>query len=112
MSTTNNDPLAHIFKPFNDQCPSHIETSQLICRANQLTGFYVGGKLIVKGLSNSTASRQCLSGLPRLFSFLLTFSLNVLSVNDFVVCTAQGFLKLLSYFVLNERFSCYPSKAF
>ena len=35
---------------FNDQCPSHIETSQLICRANQLTGFYVRGTLIVKGL--------------------------------------------------------------
>ena len=38
------------YLPFNDQCPSHIETSQLICIANQLTGFYVRGTLIVKEL--------------------------------------------------------------
>ena len=37
-------------EPFNGQCPSGIETSQLICSANQLTGFYVRGTLIVKGL--------------------------------------------------------------
>ena len=37
---------------FNGQCPTHIETSQLICRANQLTSFYVRGTLTVKGLSN------------------------------------------------------------
>ena len=37
---------------FNDQCSSHIETSELICRANQLTGFYVRGTLTVKGLSS------------------------------------------------------------
>ena len=36
---------------FNDQCPSHIETSQLICRANQLTGFYMTGTLVVKRLN-------------------------------------------------------------
>ena len=34
---------------FNDQCSHHIETSQLICRANQLTGFYMMGTLVVKG---------------------------------------------------------------
>ena len=28
----------------------YIETSQLICRANQLTGFYMMGTLVVKGL--------------------------------------------------------------
>ena len=39
--------LAH---PFNDQCFHHIETNQLICRANQLTGFYMMGTLVVKGL--------------------------------------------------------------
>ena len=33
----------------NDQCSHHIETSQLICRANKLTGFYMMGTLIVKG---------------------------------------------------------------
>ena len=37
-------------QPFNEQCPSHIETSPLICFANQLTGFYMRGTLAVKGL--------------------------------------------------------------
>ena len=38
--------------PFNDQCSHHIETSQLICRANQLTGFYIKGTFIVKRLTS------------------------------------------------------------
>ena len=33
-----------------DQCSSHIETNQLVCSANQLTGFYMRGTLVVKGL--------------------------------------------------------------
>ena len=36
--------------PFKVQFSYHIETSQLICRANQLTGFYMMGTLVVKGL--------------------------------------------------------------
>ena len=36
---------------FHDQCSHHIETSQLIFRANQLTGFYMMGSLVVKGLN-------------------------------------------------------------
>ena len=36
---------------FNGQCSHHIETSQLICRANKLTGFYIMGTLAVKGLT-------------------------------------------------------------
>ena len=39
-------------QPSNNQCFHHIETSQLICRANQLTGFYIMGAMIVKGLKN------------------------------------------------------------
>ena len=43
----------------NDQCPSHIKTSQLICSANQLTGFsanqltgfYMRGALVVYKLN-------------------------------------------------------------
>ena len=31
--------------------PHHKETSQLICIANQLTGFYMRGWLVVKGLT-------------------------------------------------------------
>ena len=36
---------------FKDQCSHHEETSQLIYRPNQLTGFYVMGTLVVKGLN-------------------------------------------------------------
>ena len=36
--------------PFNDHCSHHIETSQLICSGNQLTGFYMMGILVVKRL--------------------------------------------------------------
>ena len=38
------------FLTFNDQCSHHIETGQLICRANQLTGFYMMRTLVVKRL--------------------------------------------------------------
>ena len=41
--------MALTLKPFNDQY-SPIETSQLIWKANQLTGFYMMGTLVVKGL--------------------------------------------------------------
>ena len=44
------DSSKKIVKLFNDQCPTHIETSQLICRANQLIVFYMRGRLVVKGL--------------------------------------------------------------
>ena len=36
--------------PLNDQCPSDIETSPLICSANHLTGFYMRETLVDKGL--------------------------------------------------------------
>ena len=39
-----------IFGDRGGQCPPHIENSQLIYRANQLTGFYVRRTLTVKGL--------------------------------------------------------------
>ena len=39
-----------IFSSFNGQCFHHVETSQLICSANQVTGFYMMGTLSVKGL--------------------------------------------------------------
>ena len=35
-----------IIKPLHDQCSSHIEISQLICHADQLTGFYMIRKLV------------------------------------------------------------------
>ena len=37
------------------QCCSHIETSQLICTANQLTGFYMRATLAFNGLNSKGA---------------------------------------------------------
>ena len=34
-----------------DQCSAHIETSQSICGANQLTGFYMNVTLVIIGLT-------------------------------------------------------------
>ena len=39
------------FNPLTTNVPHHIETSQLICNANQLTGFYMIWKLVVNGLN-------------------------------------------------------------
>ena len=47
-----------IVQPFNDQCRSQIETSQLICPANQLTGFYMRGTLVVKRLKTQRIKKQ------------------------------------------------------
>ena len=38
-------------KTFNNQCAHPIETNQVIWSANQLTGFYMMGRLVVKGLN-------------------------------------------------------------
>ena len=37
--------------PLTANVPHHVETSQLIYIANQLTGFYMMGTLAVKGLT-------------------------------------------------------------
>ena len=36
-------------QPINFQCCPHIETSQLIWTANQLTGFYMNAALAING---------------------------------------------------------------
>ena len=38
-------------KPITFQCCTDMETSQLICTASQLTGFYVGATLALNGLN-------------------------------------------------------------
>ena len=49
-----------LFKPrFNDQCPSHIETSRLIFCVNQLTGFCMRQPLVVKGLNSRKLISEC-----------------------------------------------------
>ena len=53
------------FWPMNCQCCSHMETSQLICTANRLTGFYVGATLaaneLISGCHFSQLSRPSFS---------------------------------------------------
>ena len=39
--------------PIKGQCCPHIETSQLICDANQLTGFYMRATLALNGLNKT-----------------------------------------------------------
>ena len=80
--------------PFKDQCFHHIETSHLICRANQLTRFYTIGTLVVKGLKQKkirsshlrcsiklssdnlikVTAEKCLWKSPFLSKFLLNFA--------------------------------------
>ena len=47
------------------QCCQHIETSQLICSANPLTGFYMMATLALNELSTSLGysyyEKECLS---------------------------------------------------
>ena len=47
-----NYEITSALNSLNNQCPSYIKTSQLICRANHLTGFYTRVTLIVKALIN------------------------------------------------------------
>ena len=44
------------FKHIKCQCCPHIETSQLICCANQLTGFYMRATLALNGLNTIIAT--------------------------------------------------------
>ena len=53
----------------NDQCFHHTETSQLICSAYQMTGFYMMGTLVVKGLNlkYKQNNKRILRHLPSVF---------------------------------------------
>ena len=42
-----------------NQCSHHIETSQLICRVNQLTSFYIMETLVVKRLRYRDGISMC-----------------------------------------------------
>ena len=42
----------------SDQCFHQEETNQLICSANQLTGFYAMETFVVNGLTRSTIGRM------------------------------------------------------
>ena len=44
-----------LYQPIKCQCCPHIETSQLICTANQLTSFYMGETLALNRLISSAS---------------------------------------------------------
>ena len=46
------------FNPLTTDVPQHIETSQLICYANQLPGFYMMGTLAVNRLRLSNVTQK------------------------------------------------------
>ena len=46
-----NEKIAKTFQTINDRCCHSIKTSQLIFRKNQLTGFYMKGKMVVSRFS-------------------------------------------------------------
>ena len=45
--------ISYRVNSLHDGGPYHVETSPMICRANQWTGFYVIGTSVVKGLMSN-----------------------------------------------------------
>ena len=45
--------------PINCQCCPHMETSQVICTANQLTGVYMRATLAINGLKSNSLFPTC-----------------------------------------------------
>ena len=94
---------SQVLWPFNDQCSHHLETSQLIFSANQLTGFYTMGKLVVKGLivTNSGLRKSSLNKFTASAANLLEsfwFILNFEQTTDF--SPLQMFLFNKNYMLL------------
>ena len=52
---------------FHDGSPFHIETSQVMCRANQLTGFYMTGTSAMKELKATIKFESNVSKVGDLF---------------------------------------------
>ena len=52
MNTLYTLKLGRVSPRLTQQCCPHIETCQLICRANQLTGFYMRATLAFNGLTH------------------------------------------------------------
>ena len=55
-STVNH--LIHLFQPFHEGDRYHIETSPLICGANQWTDFYMITASVMKGLNRDSSTMR------------------------------------------------------
>ena len=49
-----------VINPINCWCCPYIETSQLICRANQLTGFYMTVTVVFNELTSQNSRKYIL----------------------------------------------------
>ena len=79
----------------NDQCPSHVETSQLICSANQMTGSYMRGTLAVKGLTKNLDNY-----------YLWQFPARIIPSLDSLICV--GKFHENPFLALTGGLSCHP----
>ena len=100
---TGDGSLLQNFNAIGHQCSHHIETSQMIWRANQLTGLYKMGRLVQTNcvdLSYFKVSWKCLRPLLIKNSFIVTRALNFW-IQDVAI-----------YLVIFRKnyFSCNPSK--
>ena len=98
------------------QCSLHIETSQLICRANQLTGFYVRGTLALNeltkicievGLFSEAYSAPCQTSKKELFA-KIDDSLNPLTLfaKRSILDVCQGSASDSDSYLTFRKFSC------
>ena len=63
--------------PIKCQCCPYIETSQLICTANELTGFYMRTRLALNGLILSQFTQMCTGSfrVPEIIEIKVVISL-------------------------------------
>ena len=72
----------YLYQPIKCHCCPHIETSQFICSANQLTGFYMRATLVLNG-SNSVPHK---TNSPLNESDNIIFVWNRENVFNFTLC--------------------------
>ena len=100
----------HLFYlPSNGQCTHHIETSQLICSANELTGFYRIGSLVVKGLRIA----ECHIVYVPYTQFLIFYTKNDHLIDHLDIFEMEYFVSFLLLKTFNakvsERIPCFTS---
>ena len=85
------------------QCCPYIETNQLICTANQLTGFYVRATLAFNGLnSRQNSCKMSVKGF--IFSFVSLFSfVTKIYISLFTIILQKDCLGFESTLIVEEK---------
>ena len=91
-----------VFKLFHDGGPYHIETSPLICSANQWTGFYMTVTFVMKELISKKMNVMQLHPRESHVKFLLNHRVNFLMKKKQVSVMIDGKQYTIGYFV--QRF--------